>query len=351
MQRCLCLRLTGLPIGKFSLSFQYTKNSRKKGRKAEKIIAARTANFAIMEKRVCNGVTETCPAGKAVKKELAIMKDWKTLFAVPAFRWIDQSEPDTVEAMASFAIDDALAISAGSLHSPPAARLWVHDHTLMLGIPDARLPHLKGAIQWLKQKGFHPVVRNSGGLAVLLDQGVLNLSFILPDAKNTGIHAGYEAMVRFIQLAFQDLTNRIEVFEVTGSYCPGDYDLSIGGKKFAGISQRRVKNGSAVQIYLCVEGDGEKRAAFVRNFYEIGVRGEASRFTYPEIRPETMASLSQLLERKLSIADVSRRIRNTLLLLGPSLEKDSFSSQEQQWFEQRLEQMKERNEKALGNLQ
>ena len=63
-------------------------------------------------------------------------------------------------------------------------------------------------------------------------------------------------MVDFINALFPEVAERIEAYEIVGSYCPGSYDLSIDGKKFAGISQRRMKNGIAVQIYLCVEGSG-----------------------------------------------------------------------------------------------
>ena len=59
---------------------------------------------------------------------------------------------------------------------------------------------------------------------------------------------------------FADFEVEIEAKEIVGSYCPGSYDLSIAGKKFAGISQRRIRNGVAVQIYLCVSGSGQERA-------------------------------------------------------------------------------------------
>ena len=60
----------------------------------------------------------------------------------------------------------------------------------------------------------------------------------------------------------------IEAREIVGSYCPGSYDLSILGKKFAGISQRRIRKGVAVQIYLCVNGSGSERAQLIGEFYK-----------------------------------------------------------------------------------
>ncbi|WP_053218050.1 lipoate--protein ligase family protein [Virgibacillus senegalensis] len=276
------------------------------------------------------------------------MKDWKQLFS-ETVRYIDQrGKSARDDAIASFAYDDALAISVGNEDSPPTARLWVHEKTIILGIPDAKLPNVNEGIQWLEEQGYQTVVRNSGGLAVVLDSGVLNLSFILPNAKQTSIHEGYQLMVSFIQDLFQDVTSDIKAFEVTGSYCPGEYDLSIGGRKFAGISQRRVKNGSAVQIYLCVEGSGRERAELVREFYRIGMQGEPNKFEYPVVKPETMASLNELLSMPLTVDDVCNRIYQALEGVSMSITEHSLDTSEQQGFKKRLEQMKDRNIKALG---
>ncbi|MDC3416808.1 lipoate--protein ligase family protein [Aquibacillus salsiterrae] len=275
------------------------------------------------------------------------MSDWKNFFNKSHIRYIDDSDPTQLSsAMESFASDDALAISVGSGQSAPAMRLWVHDKTIVLGIPDAKLPYVDDAVKLLHTLGYNTVVRNSGGLAVVLDTGVLNLSFILPDVKKVAIRTGYEAMVHYVQELFRDLTDRIEAFEIVGSYCPGDYDLSIDGKKFAGISQRRVKNGIAVQIYLCVEGDGAWRAKVIQAFYEQGLRGEAGVFNYPTIEPNTMQSLSQLVGVKLSVNDVKKRILDSLT--DYPIDTARLHGQELVDFEKRKIQMIERNKKALG---
>ncbi|MYL54563.1 octanoyltransferase [Pontibacillus yanchengensis] len=268
------------------------------------------------------------------------------------YRFIDQSEMGpTFSALQSFATDDALAMSVGQGNSPTTARLWVHHNTIVLGIPDARLPYIDEGIDYLKEQGFQAIVRNSGGLAVVLDDGVLNLSFIFPDAKEVNIHDGYEAMVQFIKLLFQEEGYPIEAFEITGSYCPGTYDLSIDGKKFAGISQRRVKNGSAVQIYLCVTGSGQERAALLRHFYDISKKGEETRFAYPTIEPETMASLEELFQKDLSVQDIRNRMLYKLHELSGHIVTDPLSNQEMEWFEQRFEHMVQRNGKALDHLE
>ncbi|WP_420910390.1 lipoyl protein ligase domain-containing protein, partial [Lysinibacillus fusiformis] len=82
---------------------------------------------------------------------------------------------------------------------------------------------------------------------------------------------------------------------------PGSYDLSIEGKKFAGISQRSLRQGVVVQIYLCMEGSGSQREALIRDFYEVSLRQEETKFIYPQIVPEVMASLSELVDPDLTV--------------------------------------------------
>src|SRR5699024_9895763 len=109
------------------------------------------------------------------------MKRWKKVIQYSSFRYIYHSYFDTVmsqpyTAITSFAVDDAIATSVSHKKSPPTMRTWVHPKTVVLGIPDARVPYLDEGVQFLKNEGYHVMVRNSGGLAVALDRGVLNLS-------------------------------------------------------------------------------------------------------------------------------------------------------------------------------
>ena len=230
------------------------------------------------------------------------------------WRIIDQSALGIhFQALQSFGTDDTLCASIGAGEAPATARTWVHHNTVVLGIQDTRLPFLQEGIQFLKEQGYQAIVRNSGGLAVVLDEGVLNISLIFPEAeKGIDINRGYEAMWQLIQAMFADFPHPIDAREIVGSYCPGSYDLSIAGKKFAGISQRRLKKGVAVQIYLCVNGSGRQRAELVRQFYKLAKQAEDTKFAYPEIVPEVMASLAELLGTELTIADVMLRLLNQL---------------------------------------
>src|SRR5690625_424875 len=283
------------------------------------------------------------------------MNKWKEIITHSTFRYIDHSMKTTFEkepytAVTSFAIDDALALSVSDELSPPTIRLWVHEKTIVLGIPDARLPYIESGIKLLAERGYHTIVRNSGGLAVALDHGVLNMSLVLPGVKHISIHDCYEAMFSFIKYMLRDLTNDIKAYEIVGSYCPGDYDLSINGVKFAGISQRRIRDGAAIQIYLDVEGDSQGRAKLVRDFYDKSLRGEETKFVYPTVVPETLGSLSELLGMKITVEEMKSRVHSTLAELTNEIISPAFSNQELEIFYKRLQQMEKRNEK-IAELQ
>lgn len=271
------------------------------------------------------------------------------LLVQDTWRVIDQSVSGLyTSALHSFGIDDTLCASVGGGTAPATARAWVHEKTIVLGIQDTKLPFLQEGMRFLKEQGYEVIVRNSGGLAVVLDEGVLNLTLVFPEhRKGIDINRGYDAMWRLIQEMLADFPFRIEAGEIAGSYCPGSYDLSIHGKKFAGISQRRLKKGVAVQIYLCVNGSGSGRAELIRQFYEISQKDAETKAAYPRIVPEVMASLSELLGAPLNVQDVMLRFLRILQAKSKQIYNGTLTAEEMILFEGYLERICERNEKFM----
>lgn len=278
------------------------------------------------------------------------MTNYASYLQIPEWRFIDESiSARNRSALESFAADDTLCHLVGQGMSVPTVRTWVHNETIVLGIQDHRLPYIEEAMAHLEKSGYPSIVRNSGGLAVVLDQGILNISLILSEQDTSiDISTGYEVMLAFIRLLFPEAGERIEAYEIVGSYCPGSYDLSIDGKKFAGISQRRLRQGIAVQVYLCVEGSGGKRAELIRDLYEIGLKGEETKFAYPTIRPEVMASLEELLGIRLTVSDVVIRTQSLLKLLSDNVKLESFQEEEIEHYTFYLNRVLERNKKMLS---
>ncbi|MCY8986421.1 lipoate--protein ligase family protein [Bacillus atrophaeus] len=274
------------------------------------------------------------------------------LLMQPKWRIIDQSSLGPYfDAKQSFAMDDTLCASVGKGLSPATARSWVHHQTIVLGIQDTRLPYLEDGVRLLENEGYRVIVRNSGGLAVVLDEGVLNISLIFEDQKKgIDIDRGYEAMVELMKRMLKSYEAKIEAYEIEGSYCPGSYDLSIGGKKFAGISQRRLRGGVAVQIYLCADKSGSERADLIRRFYQAALKDKSNdvKGVYPDIRPETMASLSELLQTDITVQDLMLSLLTELKQLGSRLYSAGLTIDEELEFEKNLVRMVERNEKVFG---
>lgn len=243
----------------------------------------------------------------------------------------------------SFAIDDVLQEMAGEEQSLKF-RAWVHDPFVILGLHDARLPHLEDGLKYLSSIGYDYIVRNSGGLGVVLDDGILNISLIMEKAKAPLIDTGYDLMLDLVGAAFGDVG--VKAYEITGSYCPGSYDLSIDGKKFAGISQRRIKNGVAVQIYLSVSGSGAARAEIMEEFYRHAKKDEETKFQYPVIEPHVMASLNELLDKNWTVDDVLNKFLS-VLNINPD-ETENLSAEYAGRYDQYVQRMIKRNEEIRG---
>ncbi|MGT2934752.1 lipoate--protein ligase family protein [Streptococcus castoreus] len=196
--------------------------------------------------------------------------------------------------------------------------VWPMAKTVILGMLDRQLPYFDLAKKEVESTGYVPVVRNIGGLAVVADEGILNFSLIIPDAfsERISIANAYLIMVDLIKAMFSDYYQQIDHFEIEQSYCPGNYDLSIAGRKFAGMAQRRVKNGIVVSIYLSVCGNQLKRGQMIAAFYKAGKQGKTTKVTYPQVIPESMANLSDLLDTPFTVLDMVERLQLTLKQLG-----------------------------------
>lgn len=193
-----------------------------------------------------------------------------------------------------FAFDEVIARKVGDGSLPPIVHLWRHQQAFVLGLRDRRLPHALEVMKRLENNGFSVTVRNSGGAAVPLDPGVMNISIICPNpSRNMEFHQDFEIMVQVIQGALQQLGSHVNKGEIEGSYCPGDYDLSVNGKKFCGIAQRRQIEAYVVQAFVVVSGSGQDRAKLVQEFYEQAASKDIK--GYLDIHLHRMASLSELL--------------------------------------------------------
>lgn len=228
--------------------------------------------------------------------------------------------------LSSFAYTNAILRASNRL-SNIVLHSWTLEDTVILGLKDQRLPHLTSALNYLKENQLHYFMRNSGGLAVVSDSGILNFSIFLPWhllGQELSITAAYQVMTSIVQNAFPELT--IETGEITHSYCPGSFDLSVNGQKIGGMSQRRNKDGVVVMLYLSVNGPQMLRGELIRNFYSQGLKNEVNKWHFPDVWPTAMTTLEELLHTKISLEEANDRLINTVTKASqPALQQTMWS--------------------------
>lgn len=240
-----------------------------------------------------------------------------------------------------FALTDVLTTFAGD-NNQSIIHFWQLSQTLILGMKDSRVPHLTQGLKTIQEAGYYPLLRNSGGLGVVSDSGVLNVSLILPkrEINNLSIDDGYQAMLDWLNRTIYGRTTKIIAGEVADSYCPGKFDLSIKRKKIAGIAQRRVKEGVAIMMYLSVSGNQLQRGELVRSFYQAGL-DEVGTLGYPAVNPDSMTTLSDVFTERISIDEVKiNLLKGTDFSDQTSHLLDFYQTDE---FQQRLKNMQQRN--------
>lgn len=269
----------------------------------------------------------------------------------PSIYLLDQGVLTAEQHFNPFILTDIFTELAGN-QKRVILHLWQLSHTMILGMKDTRVSDLQKGLVSLKKNHYDVVVRNAGGLGVIADPGILNLSLILPNLEDHkySIDQAYLLMFEWIKLAFQDFPIKIEAFEIPTSYCPGTYDLSIDGKKFAGIAQRRVKNGLAVMIYLSVTGNQFARGEAVKAFYKESLGAQFGEHGYPAVDPGSMANLEDLLHTTLSISEVKVRLKNAINKINhESLDTTTLLKEiDSEWFKneqkRQFDRMVQRNE-------
>ncbi|MFF2019051.1 biotin/lipoate A/B protein ligase family protein [Paenibacillus sp. NPDC058177] len=197
-----------------------------------------------------------------------------------------------------FAFEEMLCRDVGAGLILPSLHLWTHPGGVALGLRDSKLPGAARTMDKLESRGIRTAVRHSGGAAVPLDAGIVNVSLILPKSHGKqDFHDDFRLLAAIITeavaVSHPEAATQIVAKEVVGSYCPGDFDLSIGGRKFCGIAQRRQSQAYFVHAFVVVSGSGQERGELIRSFYEDAAAGEHG-LSYPQVRPETIAGLGEL---------------------------------------------------------
>lgn len=236
---------------------------------------------------------------------------------IPSPFYIQDSSERTLvgNVLFPFAYDEILCRKVGE-GAAPFVHIWRHEKAIVLGLRDRRLPNIGQAMEWLRLHGYQVGVRNSGGAAVSLDPGIVNVSIVMPNPTGRlEFKEDFELMYALIRESFAKLGLVAEKGEVQGSYCPGDYDVSVGGRKLCGISQRRQTKAYIVNAFISAEGHAIRRGELIRSFYELASGGE-EHADVPRVEPGMMATLAELKGSAASVRNLVHSLTATLTEWG-----------------------------------
>ncbi|MGY6038016.1 lipoyl protein ligase domain-containing protein [Aeromonas sp. AE23HZ002T15] len=192
----------------------------------------------------------------------------------------------------------------------PRAHLWQGPQCLIVTRKDVRLPRYQAACGRLAAEGWPVYVRDSGGTAVPHGAGILNLSLILP--RTTTDLAHYYRLLGaplLTLLGEHDLEGGYDF--VPGSFCDGQYNLVIEGRKVTGTAQRWLAPGQdhqgavLAQAMLLVGGDVDEGTRMASRFYELA--GGELRFL-----PGTSTTLAHAIRWQGSGTELVNKVRARL---------------------------------------
>lgn len=210
------------------------------------------------------------------------------LFSYPS-NW--QNQP-----IAPFVLDDTLLHFISQQEEAAACHFWPSHQRIILGAMDRRLPYLHEAFKFLQSAGYSLTIRTAGGLGVVDDPGVLNFSLLLPNPdQKISINGAYDIMFDLIHSWLAPYQLDVTPKEVPDSYCPGSYDLTVQGKKIAGLAQRRLSKAIGIMIYISLSGDQLARGQLMKDFYQVASGQPVPPSPFPSVCPSSMTTIEELI--------------------------------------------------------
>ncbi|GGJ08634.1 hypothetical protein GCM10010885_17200 [Alicyclobacillus cellulosilyticus] len=123
---------------------------------------------------------------------------------------------------------------------PPLARVWraAPEPGLAVSLRDLATAQAQAAADRLRGEGWLVVVRNTGGTAVPQGDGVLHFSLILPRTRRSGSTDAYYRLLTEVLIAWlAGYGVEAATGPLPGSYCDGQYNVVVGGRKLIGTAQ------------------------------------------------------------------------------------------------------------------
>jgi octanoyl-[GcvH]:protein N-octanoyltransferase len=151
----------------------------------------------------------------------------------------DAIRHDATAGAAQRLVDAETAFANGD--GPPRSfRVWRNLRSIVAPAREAGNPLFRDAAMRSSARSWPVAIRSTGGLAVPHGSEVVCLSLRWLDLSPPGAQSAYEILAKTIQAAAAGMGQSSNVGEVPGAICPGAWDLAVGGRKVAGLAQRRM---------------------------------------------------------------------------------------------------------------
>jgi len=143
------------------------------------------------------------------------------------------SFPDVAD---NLACDEALLVLAEERGGPPVLRFWELDRpAVVLGASCRLWENVR--VEACRGDGVPIGRRSSGGGTVVIGPGALNVTLVLPIDLEPVAFRSVDTAQRFV---LERVAEALRV-EVPGVVMLGSGDLTLGGRKFSGSAQRRLR--------------------------------------------------------------------------------------------------------------
>ncbi len=202
---------------------------------------------------------------------------------------------------------DDLALGTALLHAVDAAadgrivRTYRPVPTAAFSRRETHLPGFDRAVSAAAAAGFAPVIRPTGGRAVVYDAGSLVLDVLEPAEPHRGHREAYGAVSGAIVAELRALGVDAGVGAVPGEYCPGDFSIGArGAVKLAGVAQRATRSARLVGVVLTVLPSPAAAEVLTEVNAELGLEWDPA--TCGSVAQELGAPIPPDLERRLVAA-------------------------------------------------
>ncbi|WP_435016957.1 lipoate--protein ligase family protein [Tundrisphaera sp. TA3] len=136
---------------------------------------------------------------------------------------------------ANLAADEALLIEAEESGHPAVLRFWEADETAVILGASCRIA-AEVHVEACRDDGVTIARRSSGGGTVVIGPGALNVTVVVPiaaDPEFLSVDLAQRAVLGRIASALRQAGPAVDV--------QGSGDLTLGGRKFSGSAQRRLR--------------------------------------------------------------------------------------------------------------